>query len=466
MNDAPLDTDTYERLIGVEVEPFSRELAKLQLTLADVPHGNSWHIDEMDMFMPGVLAERSSACTLLLANPPYEAFTPPEKTRLRRGGEEVTAITKAVEMLKRTLPHLPPGAVFGVVLPLGFLHDRESRPIREFLLNECEISEIDVFADKLFEHGEHEVTVLLGRRRHAGKKNGFVMYRRVRESGMAAFKGRMAFSSEWRVPRARFSSSPELTLMLRIWWRCGITSLRHRYSARRSTFRKAANTGKKGNSRPAALTAKKRPGWIQAILKELVSIGSGSFLEPSGWIRPEILIRSRGGGALPGTPQVVLNYARVSRDPWRLKAVIDERGLAVASRMIVFRPKSGGPSLALLWAVVKLTYRQCLRVLRLEHASDTCQGMACFSVSVRDRRTRPRDRSRGECIFESCSRGRTPSCNQGTRKRVGQSLLRLTRRCSRSTTCLRVLNANCSISSPASNVKVSAAVFEVTIQRA
>ena len=157
------------------------------------------------MFMPGVLAERASACTLLLANPPYGAFTRTEKTRLCGGGVRVTAITKAVEMLKRTLPTLSVGSVFGVVVPRGCLHDRESRSVREFLLRHCELFEIDVFADNLFEHGDHEVTVLLGRRAYKRRNDGFVVYRRVRESGMVAFKDRLAFSSEWKVPRGRYS---------------------------------------------------------------------------------------------------------------------------------------------------------------------------------------------------------------------------------------------------------------------
>src|SRR5690606_19097623 len=52
-----------------------------------------------------------------------------------------------------------------------------------------------------------------------------------------------------------------------------------------------------------------------------------------------------------GHSQILLNYARVSRGPWRLKALIDKSGHPVNSRFLVFRSKSSYPSLRVLWAV-------------------------------------------------------------------------------------------------------------------
>jgi len=93
-----------KHLRGLEREPFSAQLAKLALTLADAPHGNSWAILSADMFEPGVLAKEARKAKILLANPPYESFTEAQRRRYANLGEPVTANTKAVEMLKRTLP--------------------------------------------------------------------------------------------------------------------------------------------------------------------------------------------------------------------------------------------------------------------------------------------------------------------------------------------------------------------------
>ena len=38
------------RLHGLEIEPFALEIARLSLTLADVPNPNGWALTEGDMF--------------------------------------------------------------------------------------------------------------------------------------------------------------------------------------------------------------------------------------------------------------------------------------------------------------------------------------------------------------------------------------------------------------------------------
>jgi hypothetical protein len=59
-----------------------------------------------------------------------------------------------------------------------------------------------------------------------------------------------------------------------------------------------------------------------------------------------------GAGMPCGKPQVLLNYARVSRDPWRLKATLDETGLALTSRFSAVRPKAAGISALYLWGLL------------------------------------------------------------------------------------------------------------------
>ena len=100
------------------------------------------------------------------------------------------------------------------------------------------------------------------------------------------------------------------------------------------------------------MSSKRRAGWQPAVLRadddyEIWSLPQIVWVDPS-----PAAFRPRGGGAQPGTPQIILNYARVAREPWRLKAVIDNQGLAISSRFVAFRPKPGGPTLKSLWAVL------------------------------------------------------------------------------------------------------------------
>jgi hypothetical protein len=72
------------------------------------------------------------------------------------------------------------------------------------------------------------------------------------------------------------------------------------------------------------------------------------------WINldPEV-IRAPGLGTMIGRPQVLLNYARSSRGPWRLKALIDQKGHVVTSGFIPVRPKNSSEySLSVIWALL------------------------------------------------------------------------------------------------------------------
>ncbi len=339
-------------LHGLEKDPFSVELARLSLTLADEPHGNSWLIKRGDMFETGILAEGAAKARILLANPPYEPFSPDQRSAYEQSGHPVTALTKAVEMLNRTLPYLAPGGVFGVVLPQGVLHDRESRPIRELLLKECELKEIAVFADGLFEHGDHEVAVLLGRRRNAEASPNRTMYRRVRERGMEAFKERQTFSSEREVAQARFSTEDSSLLLpdlLAIWDYLAslgnLGSLVHIQKGREYWEEDVLKA-------QGLLSVEETPGWVPAILRADDEYPVWD-LPRRVWIDPsDRTFRARGGGPSPGVAQVILNYNPVSREWWRLKPILDQRGLAVSSNFVVFRPTRPDMPLYVIWAIL------------------------------------------------------------------------------------------------------------------
>ena len=57
-------------------------------------------------------------------------------------------------------------------------------------------------------------------------------------------------------------------------------------------------------------------------------------------------------GAPTEKPQVLLNYAPVSRDAWRIKATLDENGHAVTNRFTTVRSKVANISAVGLWALL------------------------------------------------------------------------------------------------------------------
>lgn len=148
-----------DRLVGIEIDVFAQEIAKLSLTLADIPYGNSWKIVRGDMYEEGRLEQMSSQATILLSNPPYENFSPAER---RRYGEDLGA-NKAAETILRTVPNLPKGALFAFVVPARLLDSPVGKSARDALHRESELLEIDVFQDALFGKADSEAAVIIGR---------------------------------------------------------------------------------------------------------------------------------------------------------------------------------------------------------------------------------------------------------------------------------------------------------------
>jgi len=132
INDARMSGYLRERLWGIELDYFALEIARLSLTLADIPNPNGWKLSQGDMFIGNELEERAKKSMVLLANPPFENFKDREKKKLaQHGGTRPELKNKTAEMLRRALPVLPNGALVGVVVPQGFLHGAHAKSVRQ-----------------------------------------------------------------------------------------------------------------------------------------------------------------------------------------------------------------------------------------------------------------------------------------------------------------------------------------------
>jgi hypothetical protein len=340
-------------LHGIELDPFALEVARLRLTLADIPHGNTWDLTSGDMFVGNKLKTESKRCGVLLANPPYERFTPAEKTRYARKSINVDATTKAGELLRRTIPNLSENACFGIVIPRGLLHSTEGSRIRRTLLSDYELAEIDVFQDKLFEKADHEAAVLLGRRKKSDTTSSQLWFRRVRNADMESFRNRFAFSSEELVQLRRFRLSPTSDLRVpeldRAW----------EYLSKCQRLGDIALLGQglfhKGETLPPGTWTIHDPPRRGDVLgfanvhDDLMIFGLPKIV---GINLSSDAIDRLVAGSPTGKPQVLLNYAPVSRDEWRIKATLDEKGQAATNRFITVRAKVATISAVAMWALL------------------------------------------------------------------------------------------------------------------
>jgi len=342
-----------KHLHGVEYDPFALEVARLSLTLADIPHRNHWDLKCADMFHGKTLEEGAARCGVLLANPPYERFTQQEQAKYTQAGVELVAQTKACEMLRRTIPHLAEGACFGVVVPQGLLHSSEGVELRRTILSDFELSEIDIFEDRLFDKADHEAAVLMGRRKTRKRASGKLSFRRVRNANIEAFRERFAFSSEDSVEVARFA--PGALVDFRVPERHAVWAHLSASPALDNIAEVGQGLIHHGKDLPRGQwTVHDPPAKGDVIGFDAVPADLEVFLlpKPVGINLSENVIRRPVAGLPTGRPQVILNYAPASRKAWRLKATLDEQGLALTSRFVAVRPRGSKTTAIYLWALL------------------------------------------------------------------------------------------------------------------
>ncbi len=338
------------RVHGCEIDPFALEIARLSLTLADIPNPDDWDLVPGDMFETDVLEQQSKSTTILLANPPFRNFTAAEKDRYRSEGFETYYQNKTAEMLHRTLPHLPNNACFGVVAPQGFLHSRNATDLRRGMLSDYEIDEILLFPDKVFEFSDMESTVLVGRRREVGDTHQ-IRYRRVREPDIKTFRNSYLASTQVYAPQKRFQgteydlrvaeleqlweSLEELPLRL-----CDVAGVGRGFSKNPALPDDKFYFERRAKDRVPVFHKFPRGIELHNVPHERWANLSNGNLDRARWGQPY------------SSCQVLFNYYPTSRSPWRIKALIDQNGHGVNASFVVVRPKRKDIPLEFFWALL------------------------------------------------------------------------------------------------------------------
>ena len=341
---------------AVEKDPFAREIARLSLTLADIPSPDGWDLKPGDMYASDVLTQEAAKCHVLLSNPPYEAFGESDRDKYKKSGHEVRH-KKAVEMLRRTLPELPVGGVFGVLVPQGVLNGPEAREIREVLLRDFELAEICRFPGKVFEFAEMETALILGRRHSEGfdPTSHRVRLRSVGEHGLPRFKENYSVEEDLSVPQSRFQLNPDHVLIVpaldEVWiYLDGNPRISDVATVGRGIEFKSKEVR---DAIPVVLPHPKPPDY-PAGYAGMVRATQEIFSTPPlrGLAAKAELIENPRQGMATGTPQVLVNRNRAARNRWRLKALLDPDGRAAKNNFLTVRPKDSRAPALFLWAIL------------------------------------------------------------------------------------------------------------------
>jgi hypothetical protein len=341
-------------LAGIEVDSFAREIARLSLTMADIPHPNGWKITEGNIYCDDLLRKKAKDAMVLLCNPPFEDFTPAERQDCTAKGQQLRSRNKAAEMLWRTLPHMPEGAVFGVILPLGFLHRRNLADLRKAILDGWELSQICTLPENVFRFARHRSVLIFARKCVTrGRNDNRVLYRRVPADGLKKFRDTYEGRDEY-VCQSRFYDSPIFDLRVRelddVWNHCERSLPKFR-----SICEGGQGLSYKGKDLPAGARTFDKEEFDGGV-KGYVLFDRDTPLHglpEEYWMNlgEEVIERYRWGRPT-GTPRILVNYVRVGSGPWRIKALIDYQGHPVTSAFLAFQSRDEKWSLLSLWAVL------------------------------------------------------------------------------------------------------------------
>ncbi|MCK5581909.1 MAG: SAM-dependent DNA methyltransferase [Candidatus Omnitrophica bacterium] len=340
-------------LIGIEKDPFAKEIARLALTLADIPNKDGWKLLDADIYNGDMLKDAAQGANILLCNPPFENFSPDDKQKYH----DLKTGNKAAEVLDRTLRYMPDGSVFGVILQQGFLDKKNLTELRKYILDNFELRKICNLPDNVFAKAGHPSTVLLGRKVKSNKK---ISYLTISKTALEAF------TDSYQAKEESFSKdffykaencSLKVIELREIWDYCReYPKFQESAIIGRGIEYKDFDSSVKKNKFPGAVkgyasfektTGGANPKKVDLSITELPDLFWMSLKEDD--------IQNPRYGKQCGFPQIITSYLRTSRGVWRIKGLLELDGLPLSNKLISIRPISfEGKSLSLhsIWALV------------------------------------------------------------------------------------------------------------------
>ncbi|HWA25795.1 MAG TPA: N-6 DNA methylase [Lacunisphaera sp.] len=356
LSDADRHVWLKQRLRGSEIDDFAREVARLSLTLADIPNPNGWILDEGDLFQGDQLVTRIHEADIIVANPPFEAKT--LGTLVDSVDGDLSHVSRAAELLRRITVGARPGSLVGLVVPQTLLDSSKLSGLRATLHTNFEWQEILRLPDKdVFKIADVEAAVLIGRclpssSRHSPRTK--TVFKSVVENDVPRFvkDGTATVTQERMLPVTGAASEHSMLLpdLADIWDHLkGV-----------GTLEEIAEVGQ-GFSFKSEEDPTFPAGQTQISETKQVGFALGFYDFPKNrlthehpplvWLnRNRAAIRRPHSGYADGIPQIVFNYAPIKRGPWRIAAYMDPEGHPATSRFLVVRPHSH--NLFFLWSIL------------------------------------------------------------------------------------------------------------------
>jgi len=346
-----------DRVRGYDVDDFAIEIARLSLTLTDIPNPNGWSLKPADLFESDLIERAARQSTILLANPPFQDFNTAQRAGYARKFRRPQFLNKTAEVLHRALSAMPKGGVFGVVVPQTLLHDSNATSFRRLLAEQFELQELCLFPDKVFNFADQESAVLIGRKHPpASASSTRIRYRRVRERQMELFRKSYDVTSEVWVNQRRFKQADDFDLRVpdleSVWEQCNLLPKLADFVKVGQGF---SHIGENRPRFPAGSKTVSDERFDRAV-EGFANLGRAiqtHQLPPLKWLNlsEDVMGASRSGTELD-TPQILLNEAPVQRAPWCLRAMIDRVGRPARTSFTIVRPLTTAISLEFLWALL------------------------------------------------------------------------------------------------------------------
>lgn len=139
-----------DRLLGIDIDKFACEVARLELLLNSIPYGNGWNVKSDDFLKINSMNFKPN---IIIANPPYE-----EKRK-----EKIEQ--KAALFLDKYIDLLDDDGILCIVLPQTFLSNKSCKSVRKKLLENIQLYEIWLLPGGVFDTNNCFTTVIIGRKR-------------------------------------------------------------------------------------------------------------------------------------------------------------------------------------------------------------------------------------------------------------------------------------------------------------
>ncbi len=146
-----------DHLAAIEADPFSVEISKFALTLADFPNPNGWDVASGDVFEDAVSADYLKRAAVVLCNPPYGDFDLDKRARYG-----LPYVQRPAAILDQVLNYLHPQGVLGFVLPRIFVDGRGAyAEVRKRIAKRFASIEITLLPDRAFPDADSEIAILI-----------------------------------------------------------------------------------------------------------------------------------------------------------------------------------------------------------------------------------------------------------------------------------------------------------------